>query len=154
MTGNRLIGLALGLAVGLAVYFFWPKPKHTPEEEVRALVAKAVDAAQRRDAAGVTEALAEDFRGPQASSKQEVKQLVLGHLMRNRDAVVVLNPVLHVTVESPDKASFQGTFIFARAPVADWQNPAPGDGASRYDIGATVERRDGEWVITTATWER
>ncbi len=152
MTGHRLIGLALAIAVGAAVYALWPSPRRSPEDEVRALVASAVDAAQRRDVAGVTDVLAEDFRGPQGTSRQEARQLVLGHLMRSQGALVVLNPLLDVTVAGPDRASFQGTFIFARGPVADGHQP--GDGASRYELSATLARRDGRWVITAASWDR
>lgn len=152
MTGRRLVGVLLAVAVGAGVYLLWPKSKRTPDEEVRALVAKAVEAAQQRDVAGVTEALADDFRGPSGTTKQEVKQLILGHLMRNQNQLVVLNPVLDVTVASPGAASFTGTFVFARGQVADWQQP--GDGASRYDISADLELRDGDWVITRASWER
>jgi hypothetical protein len=152
MTGNRLVGSLLAIAVGAAVFFLWPRPRPSPEDEVRALVARAVEAAQQRDAAGVTAALADDFRGPQGATKQDVKQLVLGQLVRNQSPLVVLNPVLDVTVTSPGAASFEGTFILARGPVTDWQQP--GDGASRYDISATLERRGGAWVITSATWSR
>lgn len=152
MTGSRLVGGLLAVAVGAAVFLSWPKSKRTPEEEVRTLVARAVEAAQKRDAPGVTEALADDFRGPSGTSKQEVKQLILGHLMRNQNQLVVLNPVLDVTVASPTAASFTGTFVFARGQVADWQQA--GDGASRYDVSADLELRDGDWVITRASWER
>ncbi|MEW5741059.1 MAG: hypothetical protein AB1938_19210 [Myxococcota bacterium] len=152
MRGSRLVGLVLALVVGGAVYLFWPRPQRTPEEEVRELVARAVDAAQKRDAAGVTESLADNFRGPSGASRQEVKQLIVGHLFRNQSALVVLNPVLDVTVESPTKASFKGSFVFARGQVSDWQQP--GDGASRYDISAELEKQGDEWKITSASWER
>ncbi|GMU60270.1 MAG: hypothetical protein AMXMBFR34_20330 [Myxococcaceae bacterium] len=150
MRGNRLMGLLLALGVGAAVFFLWPKPKRTPEEEVRELVARAVDAAQKRDAAGVTESLADTFHGPSGTSAQEVKRLIVGHLFRNQSPLVVLNPVLDVTVTSPTAASFKGTFIFARGQVADWQQP--GDGASRYDISAELEKQGGDWKIITAAW--
>jgi hypothetical protein len=148
--GSRLVGLLLGLGVGAAVFWLWPTPQRTPEDEVRELVARAVDAAQRRDAAGVTELLAETFRGPSGTGRAEVQQLIVGHLFRNQNQLVVLNPALDVTISSPTTASFRGTFVFARGPLGDWQQP--GDGATRYDISAELQKEGGEWKIISASW--
>lgn len=145
MTGRRLVGVLLACGVGAAVFFAWPRPTLSPEDEVRALVAGMLEAAGRRDAGGVTGALADDFRGDGGATKQTVQQLVLGHLMRSPDAPVVLNPSLDVEVQGPDAASFDGVFVFARS---------PGDGLGRYDISGTLVRQGGRWRITTARWRR
>lgn len=124
--------------------------KRSPEAEVRALVAQCVAAAEKRDVGPIADAIADDFHGG-GLSKTEVKQLLLGHLFRNQNALVVLNPVLDVKANAHD-ASFSGVFVFARAREVNWRDP--GDGVSRYDIEGTLEYRDGDWFIVTAEWKR
>ncbi len=147
MSGKRLLGAVLALGVGLGVLLLWPKGEKTPEAEVRALVARSIEAAEKRDAATIGEAFAEDFKGPGGASKQEVKGVVLGHILRNPNPLVVLNPSLEVTVESPTRAAFKGVFIFARGPGG-----ALGDGASQYEIEARLEKRDDDWLLVSAEW--
>jgi hypothetical protein len=65
--------------------------------------------------------------------------------------VVVFNPSLDVRVTN-DSASFTGVFVFARGKDVNWQEP--GDGVSRYDIEGTLERRGGDWKVTSAEWKR
>jgi hypothetical protein len=143
---RRALGVVVVAAVGAAVFFLWPQPKRTPEDEVRLLVARAVAAAEKGDAAGVTAQVADDFRGVGVGSKQELKQYVLGYLLQHRGAggggIAVLNPSLDVTVSSPTGASFTGSFVFAA------------DGASRYEITAEMEKRRGDWVVTSASWKQ
>lgn len=146
---RKLIGVLLAVAVGAAVLFMWPKEKRTPEEEIRDLVARCLQAAEKKDVAALGDALADEFKGPSGTSKSEVKQLILGHLFRNPNPLVVLNPSLAVTVDNPESGSFKGTFIFARGPGGE-----AGDGASRYEIEARVEKRGDDWVIVTASWNR
>ena len=75
MKGRQLLGALLAVAVGLGVYFAWPKEKLSPEDEIRRLVARAVKAGEQRDASGVVVVLDERFRGPGGAGKAEVKQL-------------------------------------------------------------------------------
>lgn len=142
MNARQLLGPLIAIAVALGVYFAWPKEKLSPEDEIRALVTRAITRAEKRDAGGVADLLSERFRGG-GLGKQEVKQLLLGQLFRAQQ-VVVLNPLLQVTVRSPTEGSFKGTFLFGR----DGAMPD----ASKYDIEAELLKGDEGWQIVSATW--
>lgn len=145
MNRRTVVGVGLALAAGGLVYALWPRPQLTPEDEVRALVARAVLAAERRDAAAATEELADGFRGPSGLSKTEVKQLLLGQFFGARQ-IVVLNPSLDVTVSSPTEASFKGRFLFGRDhQVAE---------ATSYEIEAELQKTSDGWRIVSARWSR
>jgi hypothetical protein len=148
MDRRLLVGGAIVLAViGIVA---WPKKKESPEAQVRQLIAACVEGAEKRDLGPFDEALAEDFHGG-GLGKRDVKQLLLGHLFRNQNGLIVFNPQL--TVQATDTtASFAGVFVFARAKDVNWQEP--GDGVSRYDIEGTLEKRDGDWKILSAEWKR
>lgn len=148
---RRLLVVALGLGAGLAGYFLWPKSANTPEQEVRALVERCVAAAEKRDLGPIAEVMADDFTGPEGTSRQDVKQVLLGHFMRSPAGLVVVNPSLEVTVESPAAATFKGTFVFARGKTPELLNEG---GLARYEIEGRVEKRDDGWMIVRASWQR
>jgi hypothetical protein len=142
VNARQLGGLVLALVVAGSVYLLWPKEKRSPEDEIRALVAKAISRAEKRDASGVTDALADSFRGG-GLGKQEVKQLLVGQFFRAQ-AIVVLNPLLEVTVKSPTEGSFKGTFLFGRdGAVPD---------ATRYTIEAELVKGSDGWQLIAASW--
>ena len=144
MNGRQLAGPLIAILVALGVYALWPKEKLSPEDEIRALVARVVARAEKRDAAGVTEALSDRFRGG-GLSKQELKQMVLGQFF-GAQQIVVLNPLLEVSVKSPTEASFKGTFLLGR--------DGAGPEASRYTLEADVLKTGDGWQIIAATWSR
>lgn len=148
---RRVVLIGGGLAL-IAGALLWPRKKKSAEDEVRELIAACVTAAEKRDLGGLTDAIADDFRGPSGSSKQDVKQVLLGQLFRNQNAVVVLNPSLDVKVTGASSATFSGVFVFARGRDVNWQEP--GDGVSRYDIEGTLEKRSGDWKIIAAEWKQ
>ncbi len=145
MNRRALLGAALAALVGVGVYRLWPRAEPTPEDEIRALVARAVAAAERRDPAGVTEEVAEAFRGPSGSSKAEVKQVLLGQFFRAQ-SIVVLNPRLQVTVASPTRGAFEGTFLLGRDGLAPE--------ATSYEIEAELEKTADGWQVVSARWNR
>lgn len=142
MNLRQLAGPVIALLVGLGVYFLWPKEKLSPEDEIRALVARVVSRAEQRDSSGVVEALGDGFRGG-GLGKQEVKQLLVGQFFRARQ-IVVLNPLLEVTVKSPREGSFKGRFLFGR------DGAAPD--ATQYEIEADLLKTDDGWQIVSASW--
>ena len=144
MNLRNIGGIVIAVLVALGVYFAWPKEKLTPEDEIRALVARMIQSAEKRDAAGVAEGLSETFAG-QGMGKREVKQLAIGQFFGARQ-IVVLNPLLDVTVKSPTEGSFKGTFLFGR----DGAEPS----GSRYTIEAQVQKGGDGWQIVAASWTR
>jgi hypothetical protein len=148
---DRRLLIGGGVSALVAAIVLWPKKRVSPEDEVRQLIASMVAATEKKDLGTIADAIADDFHGPSSSSKQEVKQVLLGHLFRNQNALVVFNPSLDVRVTN-DNASFTGVFVFARGKDVNWQEP--GDGVTRYDIEGTLERRSGDWKVTSADWKR
>lgn len=141
MNTRSLAGVALAILVGGAVYFFWPKEKLSPEDEVRQLIARMVDAAERKSPSDVVEGLDDAFRGQGGADKSQVKSLLVGQFFRAKQ-VTVLNPLLDVTVHTPTSAHFKGTFVLTR----------DGDAAT-YAIEGDVEKNDG-WHLTSASWSQ
>lgn len=144
-----LIGGGVVLVAGALL---WPRKKRDREAEIRTMIGACVVAAEKHDLGTIAEHLADDFRSSQVSSKQEVKQLLVGYLFRNQNGLVVFNPSLDVKLSGDEAATFSGVFVFARGRDVNWQEA--GDGVSRYDIDGRVEYRDGDWVITSAEWKR
>jgi hypothetical protein len=144
VNGRQLAGLVIAVLVGLSVYFAWPKEKLSPEDEIRALVARMIVSAEKRDPAGVTAEIAESFSGG-GLRKQELKQLIVGQFFQARQ-IVVLNPLLDVSVKSPSEGSIHGTFLFGR--------DGAGPEASRYTIDAELMKTSDGWQIVSASWSR
>ncbi len=146
MNVRRALIAVLPFIAGALVVGLWPKQKRSPEDEVRALIASAIAAAEKRDVAGVTETLSEPFRGG-GLTRQELKQYVAGLLLRSPDGLTVLNPALDITVESPTSAAFKGTFIFS-------QGPNGANSLGKYDISGRASKLDDRWKLDSAEWSR
>jgi len=146
-----VLAVVVALLVAGLVLLLWPRQELTPEEEVRAMIAACVTAAEKKDVGAITDRIADDFKGPSGARKQDVKQVLVGQLFRQQDDVAVLNPSLDVHLESQTAATFKGVFVFAR-PGQDWMSK--GSGVSRYDIDGRVEKRADAWLFVSADWHR
>jgi len=148
---RRALGLVLGAVVAGLVLWLWPRKPKDPQQQIRALVAEIVAGAERRDLGPLSDAMADEFRGPGGASPQEVKQIVAFQVLRNQENVAVFNPSLDVTVHG-DSADIEGTFLFARAKAKSVDQLDPGMVGSVYKITAALERRGSEWKFVNATY--
>jgi hypothetical protein len=137
--------VVLPVLAGGLVIAMWPKPKVSPEDEVRAWVAKLVVAAERRDVGSISDALTDSFKTRGGWSRAETKQYLAALLMRSSQGVTVINPSLDVTIESPTSGTLRGTFVFAQG--------QGGADIGRYDLTARFTKRDDHWEFTTAEWK-
>ncbi len=144
MTG-RTLAVVMALVAGVAVWALWPSKPLSDDDQVRALVEHAVDAANARDGAGVARALAADFHGNDGLSQGELTLLVSRALGQQRE-VVVTTAKLEVTVRDGFHAGFVGTFVMFGRAGAD-----PTQGRTLF-LEASLEKREGQWLVTQANW--
>ena len=145
MKSRQLLGVVIAALAAGAVFFFWPREKVSPEGEVRALIARAVSAAEKRDASGFGDLLDDQFRGASGATRAEVKQLLLSQFFRAQQ-ILVVNPSLDVKMESATRGHFSGTFLFARDTGLE--------SASKYVIEGDVQKQGSDWRFVSATWQR
>lgn len=146
---RKLIGVALAALTALGVLWLWPKKPKDAESEIRQLVAACVAGAEKKDMGAISDALAEDFKGPQGTDLQDVKRIIAYQVLRDRETVAIFNPSLDVTVRGNDDADFSGVFLFARS-----KELKPETVGSAYKIDATLERRSGDWKIISARYHQ
>lgn len=145
MSGRRLAVL-VAVLVGVAAWALWPAKTLSDEQQVRLVVEQAVDAANARDAATIARALAADFHGGDGLSQGEAT-LLLARLLRDQREVAITTAKLEVRVTDATHAGFVGTFVmFGRA----GGDPVQG---RTLALDAALEKRDGAWLITTASWK-
>ena len=149
---RRALGLVLAALAGALVFWLWPRGPKDPEAQIRALVAKIVQGAEAKDLGPLSDAMAESFKGPQATNKQEVKQLVMFHVLRHQENVAVFNPSLTVSLRGKEDADIEGVFLFARTKAKSAAELQPEMVASAYKITAVLEKQNGEWKFTSATY--
>jgi hypothetical protein len=142
---GRTLAAGIAMVLALATWALWPSTPVTDEQQVRALVERAVDAANARDGAALGRALAADFHGTDGLSQGEVTLLMTRALGEQRQ-VVVATAKLEVSVRDSSHAGFVGTFVmFGRA------GGDPTQGRTAF-VDAAVEKRDGQWLVTQASW--
>lgn len=145
----RTIGIVLAVIAAGLTLALWPKKALSPEDEIRALVARCVRAAEERDLSMITDAMAPEFSGPNGASRDEVKQILLFQVMRGSEKTV-FNPSLDVTVEGPNLGAISGKFVFAAGKV----KTPDGGVLSAWQIDARLQKRDGKWLFVWATYRQ
>ncbi len=145
---RRVIALGLAAVAVIAVLVLWPKAPQDPEDQIRALIASCVEGVEKHSVSALSDAIADDFRGPEGLDAREVRQVVAGQVLRDRETVAVFNPTLDVTMKSAGAAEFSGIFLFSRT-----RDMKPESIGSAYRIEGKLERRDGAWKIVSASYK-
>ncbi|MBK7861681.1 MAG: hypothetical protein IPJ65_24305 [Archangiaceae bacterium] len=149
---RRALGAVLAGITFALVLWLWPRGPKDPEGQIRALVGRVVAGAEARDVGPLDSAMADDFKGPEGASRQEVKQIVAFQVLRNQETVAIFNPSLEVKVNGPEYAEVEGTFVFARTKARSAAELQSGSVAAAYRIEAKLEKRGSQWQFVSATY--
>jgi hypothetical protein len=122
--------------------------RSTPEQQVRAIIAAAEDAAERRDHGDLVALLSPRFEGARGEDAREVSRLLRAYL--------AANPSLHVTtrIEGID-FPYQD---MARVELTVGTLGRGGQGAFGLDADAKsfeleLQREGDDWRVTRAEWD-
>jgi hypothetical protein len=124
-----------------------------PEAEIRKQVSDIVASVEAKNLGPFSDALADNFTGPQGAARQEVKQMVAFYVLRGDQAVSVFNPSLSVEILGVGQARMNGLFVFASTKAKTLSEVSPTHISSVYRIKATLEKSSGEWKFTHAEYE-
>jgi len=127
-------------------------PPRTPEEEARATTAAAEQAAREHDVAALKGMVAADYRDAAGRDAAELRSILTLHFLRNR-RVHVLVRIREITIDPKGRAEVEALLATAGRPLPGLEALASVDADLLWlDLG--LARREGEWRVTHATWER
>jgi cation diffusion facilitator CzcD-associated flavoprotein CzcO len=118
----------------------------SPEQQVRALVAAAEDAAERRDHADLVELVSPRFEGARGEDLREVSRMLRGYLLAH-PAVEVATHVDEIEFPYEDMARMHVTVGMLGGDVRSLDVSA-----DTQAVELELQREDGEWRVTRAEW--
>lgn len=137
----------------LALSLLAPACKRESEEDrVKAVVQKAIDAANAKKPGGVVEDALPSFRGPQNADLSECRRIITGYLL-SPGWVHVFVRDLSVNVEG-ERAKASIDAVLARGnPVEKLEDLVPTNGdALTFEV--ELRRVDGDWKFEQARYRR
>ena len=142
---SRTALAALLLAAGLAACGNGP----SPEDEIRAVVAAAEQAAEERDAFALRALVADDYRDERGQGAEEIRRTVHGYLLAHQ-SVHLLVRIEDIELKATDLARLRATVAMVGKEAdaaAAWDLAA-----DVYEFDVTLAGEDGEWRVTRAAW--
>lgn len=116
-----------------------------PEQRLRESMAGLQASLEARDAAGISEWLAEDFVGPDGLDREGARRLARMMFLRHRDVGAGLGPA-EVTLQEG-----HATVRFTAALSGGSGRMLP-DAMQVFDVETGWREDDGEWRMTSARW--
>jgi len=124
-------------------------PDASPEEQVRATVARAKEGAEARDISAVMKLVANGYADTQGQDKRAVRALMHGFFVVNQ-SVHLLTRVEDLEFPSDDIAEARVTVgMLGRQSQEDWSFAA-----DVYEFDLRFVREDEDWLLQSAEWRR
>jgi ketosteroid isomerase-like protein len=123
----------------------------SPEEELRAVVAAAEEAAEARDASALFELIAVDYRDGHGNGIEEIQRYLRGYLIAHQ-SIHLLVRIDEVELLATDLARLRATVGMLgqeRDGAAAWDLAA-----DVYEFDLTLARENSDWQVTRADWRR
>lgn len=150
----RLLIVALLLVAAAVAFLVWPRGEVPAEEQLRRKAVQLARAAEEKDLAFVMEQVSERFRGAEGLSKQELKGVLAGQLLRGSWVRIFLTD-LSVTLTSGTSAEVSAKFIFGRSEAERLEDLAKESVLASYAVEAKAEKEaDGEWRFVSARYRQ
>jgi ketosteroid isomerase-like protein len=121
----------------------------SPEDEIRAVVLEAEQAAEARDAFALRALVADDYRDGRGNGAEDIRRFVHGYLLAHQ-SVHLLVKIEEIELPASDLARLRATVAMVGKEA---------EGASAWDLAADVyefdvnlAREGGEWRVIRADW--
>jgi hypothetical protein len=127
-------------------------PGPTPEDEIRALITDAEQAAESKALPELKEMISPAYRDAARQDRRGLVRRIAGYFFRN-DAIHLLVRVRQVRVEPPGRGEAELYLAAAGRPINDLEALVPLR-ADLYRVDLVLAREDDAWRVTSARWQR
>jgi hypothetical protein len=142
---RRIILLAIIAVVALTGC---PGDKRSPEEQIRALVADAAQAAERKDVSSMVALISERYSDTQGQNRKALEGM-LRLLFLRHESVHVYTRIQEIALLPSDRARLTVYAALASLPIAG-EAQLRGD-LYRFDLELVRENR--KWRVISAAWQ-
>ncbi|MBI5235768.1 MAG: hypothetical protein HY886_05920 [Deltaproteobacteria bacterium] len=126
--------------------------KTSDETAIRAVVAKAVEAAESKDVGGFMKLISKAYKDDSGNDYNAVKGIILYQFFRS-DNVMVFVRSLEVEIKG-DTAVVNAKVALSRGADIKGLKDIPPDAASAMTFSVVLKKEDGRWKAVNARWER
>ena len=124
----------------------------TPEAQIRALIARAVTAAEEKDIGSLRDMVSERYSDDQGRSKRTIEDILRLHFLRN-ESLHLYTRVQSITLGQADRAQARVLVAMAGVPISsELELPALRADLHRFDLDFV--REDDHWRVRRASWGR
>lgn len=121
--------------------------KTPPEQALRDTMAELQTAVEARDASAVQSFLAGDFVGPDGLDRDGARRMATLYLMRHGSVGMTLGPLAVRMQEDHARVDFSVALTGGSGRLLP-------ESGQVYDVQTGWRVEDGDWKMTSATWER
>ncbi|MEE4377313.1 MAG: hypothetical protein V2J55_07345 [Candidatus Competibacteraceae bacterium] len=150
--GHGWCGLVLATLL-LTAFTACSSGPDSPEEQVRALIEQATDAAERKAVDELQPLIADDYEDAQGHDKKFIKRLLLAYLMRNQ-SIHLFTRVKSIAMNGPDRAEAEVVVAMTGQPVEDAATFDWLRGDLYHFVLDFIHRGGGDWEVIQAKWRR
>ncbi|MCR4347120.1 MAG: hypothetical protein NUV55_07965 [Sulfuricaulis sp.] len=126
--------------------------KDSPETQVRALIAQAESAAEKKDSGTLRRYVSEKYTDSQGQDKKAIEAILRYYFLRN-ETIYLFTRVQQISFPQPDMAHALVMVAMAGQPISAVEElERVRADLHRFEI--TWMRENGEWRVTRAEWRR
>ncbi|NJN47578.1 MAG: hypothetical protein HC808_15105 [Candidatus Competibacteraceae bacterium] len=123
----------------------------SPEDQVRALIEQATEAAERKAVDELHPLIADEYDDAQGHDKTFIKRLLLAYLMRNQ-SIHLFTRIKAVAMNGPDRAQAEVVVAMTGQPVEDAATFDWLRGELYHFVLDFIHRGGGDWELIQAQW--
>jgi len=139
------------LSLLLCVSACTPKAK-TPEDQVRALIAEAQSAAEKKQIAEVRKLVSDRYADSLGQDKKAIEAILRFYFLRHQ-TLYLFSRIQEVKVESPDKIVTTVVVAMAGQPIPT-ASEAAALKADLHRFELTWAQENKNWLVSRAEWRR
>jgi hypothetical protein len=143
---SALTALAVALVLGALLRYHFSRPTLTDSEQLYRLVSQAQEAAEARNATGLTRLISDDYRDRQGFDKHQLTGMIVGWMRESQPFTVVAGVVGAPKIQG-DRAEMQ---LKVRYSTGD---PKGGPGDEFGMRVQLVKQRRGWKIVDAEGWE-